>query len=33
LVAYEMALLVERVGSALTPEIRGGQPGWAGGGR
>jgi hypothetical protein len=23
LVAYEMALLVERVGSALTPEMRG----------
>jgi len=34
LVAYEMALLVERVGSALTPEVRGsGQPGWAEGGR
>jgi predicted regulator of Ras-like GTPase activity (Roadblock/LC7/MglB family) len=30
LVAYEMALLVERVGGALTPEMRGGQPaGWA----
>ena len=29
LVAYEMALLVERVGSALTPEVRGGlPPGW-----
>jgi hypothetical protein len=29
LVAYEMALLVERVGSALTPEVRGGQSsGW-----
>ena len=29
LVAYEMALLVERVGSALTPEVRGAQPpGW-----
>ena len=29
LVAYEMALLVERVGSALTPEVRGSQPpGW-----
>jgi hypothetical protein len=26
LVAYEMALLVERVGSALTPEIRGPMP-------
>ncbi len=26
LVAYEMALLVERVGSALTPEVRGSQP-------
>jgi predicted regulator of Ras-like GTPase activity (Roadblock/LC7/MglB family) len=25
LVAYEMALLVERVGSALTPEVRGAQ--------
>jgi hypothetical protein len=24
LVAYEMALLVERVGRALTPEMRGG---------
>jgi predicted regulator of Ras-like GTPase activity (Roadblock/LC7/MglB family) len=29
LVAYEMALLVERVGSALTPEVRSGQSsGW-----
>jgi predicted regulator of Ras-like GTPase activity (Roadblock/LC7/MglB family) len=29
LVAYEMALLVERVGSALTPEVRSSQPpGW-----
>jgi hypothetical protein len=29
LVAYEMALLVERVGSALTPEVRSAQPpGW-----
>src|ERR1019366_5380746 len=30
LVAYEMALLVERVGSALTPEVRGGAlpPDW-----
>jgi hypothetical protein len=29
LVAYEMALLVERVGTALTPGMRGGQPtGW-----
>ena len=26
LVAYEMTLLVERVGSALTPEVRGAQP-------
>jgi predicted regulator of Ras-like GTPase activity (Roadblock/LC7/MglB family) len=26
LVAYEMTLLVERVGSALTPEARGAQP-------
>ncbi len=26
LVAYEMALLVEQVGSALTPEVRGGLP-------
>jgi hypothetical protein len=26
-------LLVERVGSALTPEVRGGHPGWAEGGR
>jgi uncharacterized protein len=35
LVAYEMALLVERVGSALTPEARsvGGPPAWGGGGR
>jgi hypothetical protein len=34
LVAYEMALLVERVGSALTPEVRGGlPPGWPDGGR
>jgi predicted regulator of Ras-like GTPase activity (Roadblock/LC7/MglB family) len=34
LVAYEMALLVERVGSALTPEVRGGAlPGWGEGGR
>ncbi len=33
LVAYEMALLVERVGSALTPEVRGGHPGWTEGGR
>jgi hypothetical protein len=28
LVAYEMALLVERVGSALTPEVRGGPVAW-----
>jgi hypothetical protein len=29
LVAYEMALLVERVGSALTPEVRSVlQPDW-----
>jgi hypothetical protein len=29
LVAYEMALLVERVGSALTPEVRSSQsPAW-----
>jgi hypothetical protein len=28
LVAYEMALLVERVGSALTPEMRGGSAAW-----
>jgi hypothetical protein len=34
LVAYEMALLVERVGSALTPEVRGAQPpGWREDGR
>ena len=34
LVAYEMALLVERVGSALTPDVRGGMPpGWPNGGR
>jgi predicted regulator of Ras-like GTPase activity (Roadblock/LC7/MglB family) len=35
LVAYEMALLVERVGSALTPEVRGSlpPPGWPDGGR
>lgn len=34
LVAYEMALLVERVGSALTPEARSGfPPSWADGGR
>jgi hypothetical protein len=33
LVAYEMALLVERVGSALTPEVRGVVPGWGEGGR
>ena len=26
LVAFEMALLVERVGSALTPQVRGAQP-------
>jgi len=26
LVAYEMSLLVERVGSALTPQVRGAQP-------
>jgi predicted regulator of Ras-like GTPase activity (Roadblock/LC7/MglB family) len=30
LVAYEMALLVERVGRALTPATRGGRP-WKGG--
>jgi hypothetical protein len=33
LVAYEMALLVERVGTVLTPEVRSGQPRWAEGGR
>jgi uncharacterized protein len=33
LVAYEMALLVERVGSALTPDVRGSVPGWGEGGR
>jgi uncharacterized protein len=34
LVAYEMALLVERVGSALTPDVRAPlSPGWSQGGR
>src|SRR5580698_6493707 len=33
LVAYEMALLVERVGSALTPDVRGAVPSWGEGGR
>ena len=33
LVAYEMALLVERVGSALTPEVRSMSPDWGEGGR
>jgi predicted regulator of Ras-like GTPase activity (Roadblock/LC7/MglB family) len=33
LVAYEMALMVERVGSALTPDMRGSSPpGWPGAG-